>query len=356
MRYSIGHDVAAHPDAQPVAGADADGTRVDPLGGGDARVPVLGVGEVRDEGERLVDGQAWSRWSPAGGSSRVCLLAGPARGPVCPSLRTRRRSGRVRCAKIGCDRSTRPHRRPRRGARRPQLHPTRLRAPPPPLRLARRRVIPDGRPHRRADRTDLRARARGRRLVRAHGRPPCARRTRRRPPRAHGRASSSPRRPASRLPPWLPTWRTSPRSAPRPREILAREPRLDVIVDNAGTMLADAPSDRRGLRAHLRDDGPRAVRPRLPAPAHASSRAPIRGSSPSPRAGCTRRRCRSTTSCSSRAPIRERSPTRGRSAPRSPSCASGRDDSVTGALPSTRCTRAGPTRPAWPRPCPGSTG
>ena len=80
-------DPAAHPDAQPVARADADGPVVEPFGRGDAGIPLLRVREIGDVGEGLVDRQGrldpfmrWSWVSP--GKSRDWWSGGPRRGKV----------------------------------------------------------------------------------------------------------------------------------------------------------------------------------------------------------------------------------------------------------------------------------
>ena len=92
-----------------------------------------------------------------------------------------------------------------------------------------------------------------------------------------------------------------------------------------------------------------------PAAAAAHRRAPTPGSSPSPRAACTRRPSRSTTSASSGERTR---------APRAYARAKRAQVALVrewarrlrrGLTRSTRCTRAGPTRRASRRRCPGST-
>ena len=140
-------------------------------------------------------------------------------------------------------------------------------------------------------------------------------------------------------------------------EILEREPRIDVIVDNAGTMLPDARGHRRGLRAHLRDDGPGAVR--------RSSRGSCRASLESPDA-----RLVAVTSggmYTQALPLDDLAYERGDySGARAYARAKRAQVALirewarrlrgTRRRSPTRCTRAGPTRPASRRRCPGSPG
>ena len=133
------------------------------------------------------------------------------------------------------------------------------------------------------------------------------------------------RAPVSR--PSSPTWRRSPRSAP-PRTRSSRvEPRIDVLVDNAGAMFADREVTPEGIeRRSPRWCSGRSCWSR--GSGRGWRRAPTPGSWRSPRAGSTRSGCTSTTSTSRRGRTTGRAPTPARSAPRSRSSASGRGGSA----------------------------
>ena len=138
--------------------------------------------------------------------------------------------------------------------------------------------------------------------------------------------------------------------------VLATEPRLDVLVDNAGAIFPERIEGPDGIEATLATlvVGPFVL---VSGCCRCSSGRAGRGSSPSRRAACTRSGSTSTTCRGppSRSPAR--APTPGRSGSRSRSSASGRADWAAGARasPSTRCTRAGPTRRASPSRCRAST-
>ena len=84
-------DLAAHPDAQPVAGAQADGAIVDALGRGDARVPVLALAKSATKAKASSRGRAVSIVS----CSLVMLVSvSSSSGPVI-LFRARRTKGRV---------------------------------------------------------------------------------------------------------------------------------------------------------------------------------------------------------------------------------------------------------------------
>ena len=138
--------------------------------------------------------------------------------------------------------------------------------------------------------------------------------------------------------------------------VLATESRLDVLVDNAGAIFPERTIGPDGIEATLAIMvvGPFVLVVGPAAAARADGRR--RGSSPSRRAACTRRRSTSTTSSGRRGAVlraarlcpREAGPGRARAGVGAP--AARRPDAT--ASRSTRCTRAGRTRPASPSSCP----
>ena len=297
--------------------------------------------------DRLV--QAWSCGS---------VSMGPARGPVMPPVRTTARSGRVTGAKMSAMD-------PRDliddlagGARRRQLHPARASA-------LRRRLF--GWPRRRGDpmagrtvvahRPDVGPRARGGRLARALGARVVLVGPRRRAPRADLGASSLAETPGLARDPVV----ADMGSLASVRAAVGADPRRASRGSTSSSTTPARCSPSREVtpgrhRGDVRDDGRGPVRAGRAACCRSSSRARTRGSSPSPRAACTRRRCRSTTSSRARRRTPARAPTPGRSGPRSRSCASGRAGCAGTGVVATRCTPAGPTRRASPPRCRASTG
>ena len=241
---------------------------------------IVGVGEVGDEREGVVDGQggidglvqAWHR------SGR---LQRSGSGTVSPGIRTNRRSGRVPGAKMGCDRSARPHRRRPRGPRRPELHRRRLRASGAGCAAGSRRRPgrwPGGpwsspaRPRGWAARPPARWRRMGARLVLV-GRD-------RRQARPDGRRAGGRRAPRSPISPR--SWPTCPRSPRSARRRPRSWPRSRASTSSSTTPGRCSPSAARPPTAcerTVRDDGPRAVRADRPAAAPAAGHARTAGSS-----------------------------------------------------------------------------